>query len=140
MPRNFQPSHQDTKVLVIHGKPQPKRECNPDNAQAKIGAATNSTTGGSVSNACKIERNEAGDKPLTIPTIPKDIAQLIQKTRIEKGFNTQKDLAMQLGSSNVTVADISEIENGKLILNQHNRTKALAVCRKIGLKVDLPKF
>ncbi len=134
-----QPSHQDLNVIHI-GKPQPKRECNPDNAQAKVNGGKNSTTN-SVSNAAKIERNEAsGEKPLIIPVIPDDVRKLIQQTRIEKGFKTQKDLAMQLGSSNITVADISEIENGKFIMNQNNRTKCLAVCRKLGLKVELPKF
>ena len=105
--------------------------------ESKFNAAKNVQGGSSVSNAKKIEA-AAEDGKMNSVTIPREISQLIQTKRTELG-KTRKELAPTIKSINVK--DLDEMETGKMILNQANRTKIQAVGRALGLgPLDLPKF
>jgi hypothetical protein len=112
-----------------------------EDIDSKTTASKNAQTG-AVKNATKIERLAESGETYASPTIPLTVAQLIAKGRIEKGFKTQRELALAIPKPQITQIEIQQMENGKFVLTlPGNREKVQAVGRKLQLgPLDLPKI
>ena len=62
--------------------------------------------------------------------ISKDIASKIASTRIEKGYQTQKELSLKC---KLNQNEINQMEGGKMSLNTPNKIKIRSVMRVLGL-------
>jgi hypothetical protein len=111
-----------------------KREINPENCEKKIVHTSTNSQSTPMLNAKKLEeRIESGDMSGP-PKIPRELGQKIQSTRIEKGFTTQKSLIQAITKTQITQAEIQQMENGLFLLNGANKQKLQAVCVKLGIK------
>jgi len=87
--------HQDWEPVIIHGKSQPNK-CVSRRSHTEI------------TKDQKLEREEIG----THVKVGVTTAKAIQKARIIKGYNTQRELAMAVG---VTPGIINSYESGKAL-------------------------
>jgi hypothetical protein len=111
-----------------------KREINPDSTEKKVIHTTINSQSTPMLNAKKLEQQiESGDMSGP-PKIPRELGQKIQSTRIEKGFTTQKSLIQSITKTQITSAEIQQMENGSFLLNGTNKQKLQAVCVKLGIK------
>jgi len=133
-------SSYDSRTIILHGKNIKKNTITPaDQLETKFGAKKN--TQSVIPYAKKIEAAIDEGVAAGPPKIPKELSHLIQTTRLEKGYKTQKDLAQAVTSPNVTANEIQQMENGTMILNPQNRQKVQAVGRRLQLgALNLPKI
>ena len=111
-----------------------KREINPDSTEKKNIHTSSNSQSTPMLNAKKLEQQiESGDMSGP-PKIPREIGQKIQSTRIEKGFTTQKSLIQAITKTQITQAEIQQMENGSFLLNGANKPKLQAVCVKLNIK------
>jgi hypothetical protein len=107
------------------------RVINTDN---KIIHSTANSQSTPMLNAKKLEQQIENGEMTGPPKIPRELAQKIQTTRIEKGFTTQKSLIQGITKTPITSAEIQQMENGSFLLNASNKPKLQAVCVKLGIK------
>jgi hypothetical protein len=107
------------------------RVINTDN---KIIHSTANSQSTPMLNAKKLEQQIENGEMTGPPKIPRELAQKIQTTRIEKGFTTQKSLIQGITKTPITSAEIQQMENGSFLLNAANKPKLQAVCVKLGIK------
>lgn len=134
-------SSNNSHTVIIHGKSVPKKPviASLDQIEAKFNA--NKNTQGTIPYTKKIETAIDGGTASGPPNIPQDLSKRIQLKRVEKGFKTQKEFAMTIKNPSVSVNEIQQMENGKMIMNTNNRTKVQAVGKSLCLgKLDLPKI
>ena len=111
-----------------------KREINPDSTEKKIIHTTTNSQSTPMLNAKKLEERIESGEASGPPKIPRELGQKIQSTRIEKGFTTQKSLIQAITKTQITQAEIQQMENGSFLLNGANKPKLQAVCVKLGIK------
>jgi len=95
--------HQDWEPVVIRGKSAP-REHIPRKPHVQI------------TKEQKLEREEIG----THKKVNMTTAKIIQKARVVRGYNTQRELAMAIG---VTPGIINSYESGKAIPDSNTMQK-----------------
>jgi hypothetical protein len=130
----------DSRTIILRGKNiKENKITTTDQLETKFGAKKN--TQSVIPYAKKIEEAIEQGTASVPPKIPKELSQLIQKTRIEKGYETQKKFAVAVTSPNVTSNEIQQMESGQMILNPQNRHKIQAVGRLLQLgPLNLPKI
>ena len=111
-----------------------KREINPDSTEKKVIHTTANSQSTPMLNAKKLEQQIESGEMTGPPKIPRELGQKIQSTRIEKGFTTQKSLIQAITKTQITSAEIQQMENGMFLLNGTNKQKLQAVCVKLGIK------
>ena len=111
-----------------------KREVNPNNTEKKTVCTTANCQSTPMLNAKKLEERIESGEMTGPPKIPRELGQKIQSTRIEKGFTTQKSLIQAITKTQITTAEIQQMENGMFLLNAANKPKLQAVCVKLGIK------
>ncbi len=110
------------------------REINIDNTEKKIIHTTANSQSTPMLNAKKLEQQIESGEMTGPPKIPRELGQKIQSTRIEKGYTTQKSLIQAITKTQITQAEIQQMENGSFLLNGANKQKLQAVCVKLGIK------
>jgi hypothetical protein len=111
-----------------------KREIKPENSEKKIIHTSTNSQSTPMLNAKKLEERIESGEFSGPPKIPRELGQKIQSTRIEKGFATQKSLIQAITKTQITSAEIQQMENGSYILNGANKQKLQAVCVKLNIK------
>jgi hypothetical protein len=123
-----------TIVLRSKNPVYTNRVINTDNTEKKNVHNTSNSQSTPMLNAKKLEQQIESGELSGPPKIPRELAQKIQSTRIEKGFATQKSLIQGITKTPITSAEIQQMENGSFILNGANKQKLQAVCVKLNIK------
>jgi len=126
-------NHQDLKTVVIHGK-NPTRQPTIQHGTVKSPHHANTMNGAAIEK--KIDDGTMTTPPMIPPAVSRLIIDHRVKTKVGDKTMTQLQLATaanQKGGRGILPKDITDMENGQMLVNHTNKLKIRAVQKALGI-------